>query len=168
MKKIIFLLISFFLLFNLNLYAQEKITYLDIDYLIKNTIKGKKLISKLENNNKININELEKKEKLIIDLKNDINSKKNILSQTELDKSIEKLNKLVLEFNETKKNLSNDIEIKKNLEISNFFKDIRPIIESYMLENAITIIIEKKNILLANQSQEITMDILKLIDSKFK
>jgi len=73
MKKIIFLLISFFLLFNLNLYAQEKITYLDIDYLIKNTIKGKKLISKLENNNKININELEKKEKLIIDLKNDIN-----------------------------------------------------------------------------------------------
>jgi len=168
MKKIIFLLISFFLLFNLNLYAQEKITYLDIDYLIKNTIKGKKLISKLEKNNKININELEKKEKLIIDLKNDINSKKNILSQTELDKSIEKLNKLVLEFNETKKNLSNDIEIKKNLEISNFFKDIRPIIESYMLENAITIIIEKKNILLANQSQEITMDILKLIDSKFK
>jgi len=168
MKKIIFLLISFFLLFNLNLYAQEKITYLDIDYLIKNTIKGKKLISKLENNNKININELEKKEKLIIDLKNDINSKKNILSQTELDKSIEKLNKLVLEFNETKKNLSNDIEIKKNLEISNFFKDIRPIIESYMLENEITIIIEKKNILLANQSQEITMDILKLIDSKFK
>ena len=168
MKKIIFLLISFFLLFNLNLYAQEKITYLDIDYLIKNTIKGKKLISKLENNNKININELEKKEKLIIDLKNDINSKKNILSQTELDKSIEKLNNLVLEFNETKKNLSNDIEIKKNLEISNFFKDIRPIIESYMLENEITIIIEKKNILLANQSQEITMDILKLIDSKFK
>jgi len=72
MKKIIFLLISFFLLFNLNLYAQEKITYLDIDYLIKNTIKGKKLISKLENNNKININELEKKEKLIIDLKNNI------------------------------------------------------------------------------------------------
>jgi len=37
-----------------------------------------------------------------------------------------------------------------------------------MLENEITIIIEKKNILLANQSQEITMDILKLIDSKFK
>lgn len=157
-----FFYIIFF--FNINVSANENIAYLDIDYLIKNTIKGKKIISLLEIDNKNLSNKLLDQEKTIIQLNNDINSKKNILSKTEIDNQVKKLNQLVSDFTENKKKISNEFELKKNKEILNFFNEIRPIIEEFMIKNSISIVLDKKNILLANKNQEITNDILLLID----
>jgi outer membrane protein len=157
-----FFYIIFF--FNINVSANENIAYLDIDYLIKNTIKGKKIISLLEIDNKNLSNKLLDQEKTIIELNNDINSKKNILSKTEIDNQVKKLNQLVSDFTENKKKISNEFELKKNKEILNFFNEIRPIIEEFMIKNSISIVLDKKNILLANKNQEITNDVLLLID----
>lgn len=161
-----FFYIIFF--FNINVSANENIAYLDIDYLIKNTIKGKKIISLLEIDNKNLSNKLLDQEKTIIQLNNDINSKKNILSKTEIDNQVKKLNQLVSNFTENKKKISNEFELKKNKEILNFFNEIRPIIEEFMIKNSISIVLDKKNILLANKDQEITNEVLLLIDKNLK
>ena len=53
-------------------------------------------------------------------------------------------------------------------EFNNFFKKITPIIQSYVSEKNIDIVLDKKNIFVASKKKDITQEIIKLIDSKIK
>ena len=57
---------------------------------------------------------------------------------------------------------------KKKMEFDLFFKKITPIIESYVKEKNIDIVLDKKNIFIASKKKNITQDIIKIIDSKIK
>jgi len=168
MKKFLYYFLFIITFFNISVFANENIAYLNIDHLIKNSIKGKKIISLLEIENENISKDLLDQEKTIIQLNNDINSKKNILSKIEIDNQVKKLNQLISDFNENKKKFLNDFELKKNEQISNFFNEIRPVIEEYMVKNSISIIFDKKNILIANKNQEITNEVLTLIDKDLR
>ena len=61
MKKINYYLIIFFILFFTNSYANN-IVFVDMDYLIKNSSIGKKIINQLEKEDKKNINILKQRE----------------------------------------------------------------------------------------------------------
>ena len=53
-------------------------------------------------------------------------------------------------------------------EFNNFFKKITPIIQSYVSEKKIDIVLDRKNIFVASKKKDITQEIIKLIDSKIK
>ena len=57
---------------------------------------------------------------------------------------------------------------KKKIEFEEFFKKITPIIESYVAEKNIDILLDKKNIFVANKKKNITQEIIKIIDTKIK
>ena len=57
---------------------------------------------------------------------------------------------------------------KKKIEFDLFFKKITPIIESYVKEKNIDIVLDRKNIFIASKKKNITQDIIKIIDSKIK
>ena len=57
--------INFFIFFFIGTsYANQKIAFIDIDYLIKNSIVGKRVLEKIEIQNKKNINQLKKKKSI--------------------------------------------------------------------------------------------------------
>ena len=61
------------------------------------------------------------------------------------------------------------ISIKKKIEeFNNFFKKITPVIQNYVSEKNIDIVLDKKNIFLASKKKDITNEIIELIDSKIK
>ena len=85
MKK--FFLLILFLTPN-NLYAENKIVYLDVQYIIDNSQIGlsyKNKIKKDQNKNRI---DLSIKEKIIKEKELEINNQKNILKQDELNKKV--------------------------------------------------------------------------------
>ena len=49
-----------------------------------------------------------------------------------------------------------------------FIKEISPIIEEYMKENLISLLIDKNSIFIANKKYDITDEIVELIDEKLK
>ena len=53
-------------------------------------------------------------------------------------------------------------------EFDKFFKKITPIIGEYVEQKNIDIVLDKKNIFLANKNNDITNEIIKLIDDKIK
>ena len=67
-----------------------------------------------------------------------------------------------------RKPLPPDKDKKKIDEFNNFFKKITPIIQSYVKEKNIDIVLDKKNIFVASKKKDITQEIIKLIDSKIK
>ena len=56
---------------------------------------------------------------------------------------------------------------KKQLKLDNFLKVINPIIQEYMKKNSIDIVLERNQIFIGNSKNDITNDILKLINQNF-
>jgi len=89
LKIFIFIIVNYFVIFNFS-YAEQNLKFADIDAIIKNTNIGKKVLNKL---NKLDENNIQKLNKLQNELKskeNDINIKKNLLSENELKNKFNK------------------------------------------------------------------------------
>ena len=160
------LIIILLILFPFKSYSTEIIAYLDIDFIFKNSSFGKKIILNLNEENKKNLLELRKKEKELLRIENDLMNKKNILSKVEFDKKYRDLNINIQSFRKMKNDLLIEFEKKKNNEIKIFFKKVNPILEKYMSDNSIKILIDKKNVLIAKDSLDITKNINNLINQE--
>ena len=143
--KFIVYLLFFTFIFLKNSFSDDKIAILDLDRLLESTIYGKKIINELNLINEKNLNTLKEIENKINDLNEEI--KKFQISK----------NKLIKNFN---------IEKKKKLDT--FFEKIIPEIEKYVDANNINLVIDKKNIFIANKKNNITQDVAKIIDEKIK
>ena len=167
LKKIITTLIvlSSFYTFS---YGQDKIVFLDLDKVVSNTKAGKSIIDKFEKSKKVALQKFEKKERDLKKKEDEIKKQKNIISEEELKKRLVEFRKEVSSFRKNKQKLINDFNQKRNAEFDEFFKKITPIIESYVSEKNIDILLDKKNIFVASKKKNITTEIIKIIDSKIK
>ena len=147
-------------------HSDEQIAYLDLDNIVSNTKAGKKIISNLEKSKKAALSKFEKKEKELKKIEEDINKQKNILSEEELKKKLIQFRKEISLFQNERQKVINDFNKKKIEEFNNFFKKITPIIQSYVSEKNIDIVLDRKNIFVASKKRDITNEIIKLIDSK--
>ena len=56
----------------------------------------------------------------------------------------------------------------KNKELNLFFENIKPLVQNYMNENSVDMIINSKNIFMGNNKSDITNDLIEKINIKFK
>ena len=149
-------------------YSQDKIVYLDLDKVVSNTKVGKSIIDKLEKSKQAALQKFEKKEKDLKKKEDEIKKQKNIISEDEFKKKLVEFRKEVASFSQDRKKLINEFNQKKKIEFDEFFKKISPIIENYVTEKNIDILLDKKNIFIASKEKNITQEIIKIIDSKIK
>ena len=71
-------------------------------------------------------------------------------------------------YQNEKKKIIRNFNIKQNNEIMRFIKLISPLINEYMDQNSISILIEKKNIFIAKSNYDITKNILEIINNEIK
>ena len=161
-KKIIF---YFFLFLHVSTaQSAEKIVYLDIDQVLNKSISGKKIIDNLENLKKENMKNIKNKQFALNTKKEKIEKQKNVLSEEEFKKQIISLENEIRGFNEYSKKISIEFDKKKQNELDEFMKFISPIIENYIREESITIVLNKKNIFIASKEYDITSDIINIVD----
>ena len=166
-KNLVFVLIIFFSLISISK-SSENIAYLDLDNIVKNTKAGKSIINKLKVSKDSALKKFEKKEKELKKAEEDINKQKNVLSKEELKNKVSNFRKEISSFRNEREKLINDFNIKKIQEFEKFFKKVTPIIGEYVKKKKIDIVLDKKNIFLANKNNDITNEIIKLIDEKIK
>jgi outer membrane protein len=166
-KNLIYILIIFFSTISLSK-SNENIAYIDLDNIVKNTKAGKSIIDKLKVSKDSALKKFEKKEKALKKVEEDLNKQKNVLSKEELKNKISDFRKEIASFRNDREKLINDFNIKKMQEFDKFFKKITPIIGEYVEQKNIDIVLDKKNIFLANKNNDITNEIIKLIDDKIK
>ena len=114
------------------------------------------------------LKKFEKKEKELKKVEEDINKQKNVLSKEELKNKVSNFRKEISSFRNEREKLINDFNIKKIQEFEKYFQKITPLIEDYIKENKIDIVLDKKNIFIANRNKNITNEIIKIIDAKIK
>ena len=164
-----FLSIFFFtILINNIAYAKEKIVFFDVNVLLNQTNIGIKTLNIVNDLNDQNIKKLKNNEKKLKDQENEIKKKQNIISSEELNKEIELLNINFRNFKTEKDNMVNNYKEIKEKEFNNFFEKINPVIQTYMNENSIDILIERKNVFLGKISSDITKNLVLEINNKIK
>ena len=167
LKKFFF--ITFFLLLSVNyLKADDKIAYLDIDFILANTIAGKSLLDNLKQEEEIKINKFKTNDEKFKNNEKKILAKKNLVSNEEIKKEMKALQ---IEFQKYRKSKTEEIENlkkKRNMNIINFLNSINPIIEKYMSDNSIYMVMDKKNVFIANNKYDITKKLIELIDNQIK
>lgn len=166
-KGILFILI-FFISSSFSSVFANNIAYIDLDNLLKNTNLGKEIFNKLDSQKKDQLNKIIDKEKLIKNIENDLNTKKNILSENEIKFEINKLKKEINDFNSYRIKLEEEYEATKNNEIMNFFSIINPYIENYLAENSIDILLNNNSVIMSKDEMDITKKIINIINNEVK
>ena len=167
LKKILIVFIIFFI-FPLSSYAQNKVAYVDLDYLLTNTNVGKLLFTKLKNNENKLLDEFKQKEKKLKEQENNILLTKNIISEEQLNINIENFQKKVQDYKILKSDQIEKLKSSRNNEILKLLNSINPLIQKYMDDNSIDILLDKKNIYIANTNYDISDTLIELINNKIK
>ena len=163
-----FLLIFFIFFISTNLSNSKETAFVDIDYIIANSNIGKKVLENINKLDKKNIENLRKKNKSLQELEITIKNKKNVISEDAFNKEVISFQKKVQEFKVEKNKIVKNFNDFKRKELENIFKKISPIINDYMEENSISVLLDSKNIFMGSKKSNLTKDILDRINKEFK
>ena len=166
-KKFFLILVFLFLSINF-LKADDRVSYIDIDYVLTNTIAGKQLLEILKKEEELKINDFKLNEDNFKNEEKKILSKRNLISKEEINKELKILQVKFQKYRKKKIKEVDELKTKRNININDFLNLINPIIEKYMSDNSIYILIDKKNIFIAKKEYDITNNIIELIDNKIK
>jgi outer membrane protein len=166
MKK--YYLLFFFLIFHTNLFAEEKIFYLDVNFLLSESEAGKYINNELQIINNKNIEEFKKIENSIKTEEEKLLKQKNILKEEEFNNKANKLREKYKSYQELKNTKNNDLKILGDKAGNQILKFINEILSEYSTKNKISLIMKKKNIVIGKTELDITKNILGLLNAKVK
>jgi outer membrane protein len=165
-KKITFTWIVF-LIFQTNLLADVPY-YLDFKYILNQSDAGKKAQTFLKNKLDNGVKALKKKEKAIQEEETKIIKQKKVISAEEYKKKVTDLRNKVQSLQKERNSLLEKVSKQRSKARAELLKNLNPIIKEYMKEKNIRMVLDKKSMLLADESLDITQDIVKLLNSKLK
>tara|TARA_B100000424_G_scaffold261959_1_gene247492 strand:- start:311 stop:823 length:513 start_codon:yes stop_codon:yes gene_type:complete len=170
MLRLFKFLIIFILCFNFTnfLYASEKIAFIDINYIINNSSKGKKILSNLEKIDEKNRNELDLLQKKIKKENEEIKKIKNVVTKEELTKKIDNHKKNIENFNKKRSALSKSLMDLKKKQTFEIVKQIGPIVEKYMKEKSIDVVLKNETLYISKSNYDITKEILEIVNKEIK
>ena len=161
--------ISFFFAFNFtNVNANEKIVYIDTNYILNQSLVGKSILAKLNSKQKKNIESFKKTEKSFKETEKKIIASKNVTSEEEFKKKVLELRNTVKAYQVSRKKAQEDLIKEKNKLNNKLLELLTPILTAYSKENSISMIIEKKNIIIGKTSLDITDEIVNILNKKIK
>ena len=146
----------------------KTITFIDVDQIVYKSNIGSKEIGSINSRIDKQYEIFKNKELDLITQKEEILSKKNILSKAELDKMINIYNEEFEKFKKEKNNFDKDINEERIMKINKLLQQLNSILSSYAVENSIDLIIKKKDIIIGKSSLDITEDIMKIFNNKVK
>ena len=167
MKKFIIIIALFIMQINF-VSANTNIAVIDMDKIIKVTKAGISILNQL---NKIN-------DKILIDfkiqeekLKNKeikLISQKNIISKSDFDISLKNFKVEIEQYNENRKKTITNFNIKKENNYKRFLQMVKKILAEYSDSKLISMVFQKKDLVITKNEFDITEDIIVIIDKNIK
>ena len=163
-----FFFIIFIIFYSSSSYSESLIVFLDMNKIMLQSKAGKSITVELEKLHKNNITTFKQKEEELKNKETSIVSQKNVLSNEEFEKKINSLRKEANEYRIKRRDLINSLTEKRVEAQNKLIKTLNPILADYSKKNSISMIIQKKNIIIGKSELEITDDILEILDKSLK
>tara|TARA_B100000963_G_scaffold235251_1_gene205627 strand:- start:613 stop:1131 length:519 start_codon:yes stop_codon:yes gene_type:complete len=165
--KYFLIIILTFLKFEIGL-ANEKIAFIDLNFIMNNSVAGIEINSFINNLSKEKNKDFKVIENEIKKDENELISKKNIIEENIYNKKVNeiriRINNYKLERQKFNKNL-NEKKIKYN---NLLLEKLNPIISNYVEKNSITMVLPKKMIIIGKKDLDITKQVLEILDKSIQ
>ena len=166
-KKIHLLFIFIFLISN-DVLAQDKVAFIDLNYLFNTSSAGKKINEQVMSRGKKINSEVKQFQKNIVSEKEKLLSQKNVIAEEEFRSKFVKIEKEIKEFNQNVLSKQKKLNNFNNKAKTEFSKKLASILEEYSKQNSISLIIRKESLLIGISSLDITEGILELVNKNIK
>ena len=159
-----FFVVTFFLLICTNTFADQKIVVLDMTYALNQSTAGKGAQEYLKKTFDDNVKEFSGKEKGLKEEEKDLLAKKNILSKEEYGKKMNSLRKKNIDYQTERRTAIDKITMQRAEARESLLKKLKPILESYINENSVSLVVDKKYILGGGTESDITKVIVEKLN----
>ena len=166
-SKKIFFLLSFLILFN-NISNADVPYFLDFKYILNTSDASKKAQDFLKKKLDTGVKSIGNKEKRILEEEKKIIQQKKIISSEEYKKKVSELRVKVSSLQKERNELLQSVAKQRLKARRVLLESLNPLVKDYMVENKIRMVIDKKNLLLADDTLDITKDIMALLNKKLK
>ena len=168
MKNIKIIILTIFLVFSINISNATEVYFVSMTKILNESTAGKKAQEFLKKKFVSQSKEFEKESKTLKKAESELIAKKKVLSPEEYKKSINKLREKNIAYQKKRQKSSNDFLKQKNEARGKMLVAINPILQKYMDENNIDIVFEKKYIVTAKSSKDITDKVLAILNKELK
>ena len=151
-----FFVVTFFLLICTNTFAEQKIVVLDLSYVLNESKAGKGAQEFLKKSFDNDAKKFSGIEKALKEEEKDLLAKKNILTKDEYGKKINSLRKKNMDYQTERRSSIDKITMLRAKARETLLKNLKPIIETYINENSVSLVVDKKYILGGGAQSDIT------------
>ncbi len=166
-KKIIYFVLIIFSFSFINLSADTPY-FIDFKYILNESDAGKKAQTFLKNKLDKGIKSLKTKESKLQEEEKKIIQQKKVITPEEYKKKVSELRSKVSKLQTERNALLNSVSKQRTKARNELLKSLNPIVKDFMKQKNIRMVIDKKNILLADESLDITKEIIGLLNKKLK
>ena len=159
-----FFVVTLFLIFCTAVTAEQNIVVLDLKYVLNNSKAGKGAQDFLKKSFKDSTQKYSDMEKALKKEEQDLLTKKTVLSKEEYVKKSDALRKKVIDYQSQRRASVDKIATLRTESRQKLIDAINPILEIYIKDNNISLVIDKKNTLAGNPKTDITKIIIEKLD----
>ena len=163
-RYIKYFLITIFFIFSSELLAQEKIAILDLNFVLNQSKAGKGAQDFLKKSYTQNIEKFKDIENGLKKEETDLLSKKSVLSKEDYAKKSDNLRKKVIDYKSERRAAMDKITTQRAESRATLIKSITQILETYIKEKNISVVINKVHTLGGNPENDITKIIVEKLD----
>ena len=151
-----FIVVTFFLINCTYSFAEQKIVILDLKYALNQSKAGKGAQDFLKQSFNNTVKKYTDMEKDLKKEETDLLANKNVLQEDDFKKKINELRKKVISFQSEKRADLDKIATQRAKAKDTLIKKIDPILNKYIKENNISLVVDKSNTLGGNPENDIT------------
>ena len=159
-----FFVVTFFLLICTHIFAEQKIVVLDLTYVLNQSTAGNGAQEFLKKTFDDNIKKFSGIEKALKEEEKNLLAKKNILSKEEYGKNMNSLRKKNIDYQTERRSVIDKITMQRAKARETLLKKLKPILESYIKENSVSLVVDKKYILGGGAESDITKVIVEKLN----
>ena len=168
MLKKLFIINFFFLIFTLSYAEEQKIVYLNIEKIMQNSIAGKSIKKQLEDLYNKDLEKFKKNDEILKNKEQKLITQKNILNQEDFQKELTNLRSEIINFQKEQMRARENINKLRIKATNKLISKLSPILQEYAKKNSISLILQKKNIIMGKKEIEITEEILSITNNEIK
>ena len=161
-----FFVITFFLLICTHTFAEQKIVVLDLTFVLNNSKAGKGAQDFLKKSFEDSAKKFTNMEKELKSEESDLLTKKTVLSKEEYTKKSDALRKKVIDYQSQRRASLDKIASQRAESREILIKKIEPLLDAYVKENNISLVVEKKGTLAGNPEYDITKIIVEKLNKE--
>ena len=157
-----------FLFFINSVNSEQNIAFINMDKVISTSNAGSSILKQLTDLNNKNLQFLKNEEKKFKEKETKLISQKNIISEADFQNKVNELKSEIKNYNQNRDKIINEFNKLKVDNTNNLLKLINPILLKFSDDKEISIVLQKKDLVVAKTELDITEDIIKIVNAEIK